>query len=290
MQVKLVITTLAFMLTMIIFGYAALREPARMETFANAFEARKIEFGGDIYHNNCESCHGVNGKAEECYDAEGEPAACAGRSLANRELLCGDRSARMDAMGWAGTKEGFISGTIHVGRAAQGMPTWGVDFGGPLEAYQVDYVTQYVLNFEGDLDCSTPVEIPEWPANVAELPAGDAAAGAEKYEITYGCSACHGDPAVEGSNAVGPWAGNFADLDEVRVAGYTAADYSYESILLPNAYISPDCPTGPCASPSGMPDNFGLRMSFQDMADIMAYLELDASATNGVEVVYPPEN
>ena len=108
--------------------------------------------------------------------------------------------------------------------------------------------------------------------------------------MTYGCSACHGQLDVEGSNAVGPWAGSFADLGDVRVEGYTAADYLYESILLPSAYISPDCPTGPCAGPpSAMPANFGTRMTIQDMSDVMAYL-LGTSTfeSSGAEIEYAP--
>lgn len=294
MQVKIVITTIAFMLTMIIFGYAALREPARMETFSEAFEARQIEFGGTIFHGNCATCHGEHGKAELCYGPEGEQIACAGLSLNRYELLCEEngKSQRMSDLGWEGTKEAFIGGTVTTGRPWNGMPTWGSDFGGPLEPYEVEYVTKYVMNFaSGDLCEVEPPPAEPWPLTVAELPVGDAAAGEEKYNLTYACSSCHGDPAEEGSNGVGPWAGNFQNLDEVRVAGYSAADYVYESILLPNDYISPECPTGPCSSPSGMPTNIGQRMgdNFQDMADIMAFLNVDVSASNGVEIVFPPE-
>ena len=296
MQVKIVITTIAFMLTMIVFGYAALREPARMETFTKAYEGRQIEYGGTIYHGNCATCHGEHGKAELCYDAEGEQTACQGLALNRYELLCEEngKSARMTALGWEGTKQAFIEGTITTGRPWNGMPTWGSDFGGPLAPYEVGYVADYVMNFaEGELCLEAPEPPPPWPESVTELPAGDAANGEELYNVTYGCAACHGDIAVEGSNATGPWAGNFQNLDETRIAGYSAADYVYESILLPNAFISPDCPTGQCAGPpSAMPDNFGLRMgeNFQEMADIMAYLNVDASASSGVEVVFPPEN
>ncbi len=294
MQVKIVITTIAFMLTMIIFGYASIREPARMETFTNAYEGRRIEWGGDIFHGNCATCHGEHGKAELCYDAEGEQIGCAGLALNNRELLCGERTPRMEAMGWLGTKEAFIGGTITAGRPWANMPTWGSDFGGSLQPYEVGYVTAYVLNWEDEELCAGPPPEPViWPSTVpdliAETAAGDAVNGEQLYNVAYGCAACHGDPVVDGSNAVGPWAGNFQNLDEVRVAGYTAADYMYESILEPSDYISPDCPAGPCAGPpSSMPANFGLRMSFQDMVDIMAFLNVDVSSSSGAEIVPPP--
>jgi len=273
MQVKIVIGTVAFMLTMVVLGYAALREPARMETFTNMFEARSIESGAAIFHSNCASCHGENGKAEECYGSEGEQIGCAGRALNNAELLCGNPSSRMEAMSWLGSKHAFIAGTVAAGRSANGMPTWGSEYGGSLEPYEVEYVTKYVLNWETEDLCLQPTLPPvEWPETVAELPAGNAANGEQLYNVTYGCSACHGDIAEDGSNAVGPWSGNFSELDNVRIDGYTAADYLYESILLPSAYISPECPSGPCAGPpSAMPDNFGTRMSIQDMADVLAF-------------------
>jgi hypothetical protein len=43
--------------------------------------------------------------------------------------------------------------------------------------------------------------------------------------------------------------------------------------LNPNAFIAPLCANdAPCADPSGMPPNFGDRMSAQDLADIIAFL------------------
>ena len=82
MQVKIVIGTIAFMLTMIILGFAALREPARLQEFQHAFEGRSIENGARLFSNNCATCHGVNGKAEECYDAGGNVIGCQGLPLA----------------------------------------------------------------------------------------------------------------------------------------------------------------------------------------------------------------
>ena len=73
MQVKVVIGTAAFMLTMIILGYAALREPSRLEDMAGAFTGRSVETGGIIFDNQCANCHGVEGKAQDCgVDSAGE--------------------------------------------------------------------------------------------------------------------------------------------------------------------------------------------------------------------------
>lgn len=292
MQVKLVITTVAFMLTMVVLGYAALREPARMELFEDAYQSRQIEFGASTYYNNCASCHGQNGKAEECYGPEGEQIGCAGRALNHAPLLCGEPSQRMIEMGWDGaTRADYVHATVNAGRIQNGMPIWGAEYGGPLEDYEIENVTQFVLNWTTEELCSEPpLPPPDWPTNVTDLPIGDPGNGELLYTVTYGCGACHGNLEEEGSNAVGPWVGNFKNRGGT-VDDYTAAEYVYESILLPSAYISEDCPTGPCAGPpSSMPANFGIRMQeIKDMSDIMAYvLGTTDFESNGNEIVYEP--
>jgi len=278
MQVKVVIGTISFMLTMMILGFAALREPARLEEFTLAFEGRSIETGARIYYGNCATCHGVEGRAEKCFDTAGNETGCKGLPLNYAPLLCGDKSQRMEAMQWEGSKQAFLEQTVSSGRLGTAMPTWFVDFGGPMRRDQIQDVVAFIMNWESDELCSEPLVTFEWPQSVvdyqAEFGEGDAANGADLY-VKYGCFGCHGDPAVEGTNAVGPWLGQIADVGATRIEGYTAADYIYESILDPNAYIVDECPTGPCADPSAMASqNFGLRMSGspQDLGDILAYL------------------
>ena len=274
MQVKIAIGTIAFMLTMIIFGFATLREPARMEEMTLAREGRQIEDGADLFQSNCATCHGIEGKAEQCFDAGGNQIGCQGLPLNNVDLLCGEPSRRMLALNWSGTKEGLIRQTIAAGRVGSVMPVWSTEFGGPLESHEVDELTLFVLNWgEGSGLCGEGVDAAtvDWPESVDDLPEGVAQDGAGLYELTYGCAACHGNPDQEGSNSVGPWLGNIANVAAERVEGQSAAQYIYESILNPNAFITQDCPTGPCSDPSSMPANFGDRMALQDMADIVAY-------------------
>ncbi len=289
MQVKIVIGTVAFMLTMVVLGYAALREPARMEVYQQAELARKIEKGADLYYNNCATCHGEQGKAEVCYDAAGEQIGCAGLPLNTPALLCGEPSARLQAMQWNGTRYQYINATVMAGRAHNGMPTWGSPFGGPLEPYQVDYLTNFVLNWETVAMCSEPTPTPiPWPESVADLPVGDPVSGETLYNLTYGCAACHGDINTAGSNQVGPWAGDFKITGATRIEGYTAADYQYESILLPSAFIAPDCPNGACAGPpSAMPANFGQRMNPQHMADVLSFLLGTTTFEGNQSITYP---
>lgn len=290
MQVKIVVGTIAFMLTIMIFGFAILQEPARLERFTAAFEGRSIENGAHLFENNCATCHGVNGKAEACFSPSGEQIACQGFVLNNPELLCGEPSQRMVAWGWAGTKSGFIRNAVAAGRPGGIMPTWSEEFGGPLREAQIDDVTLFVLNWEDAELCGEGGVItgPEWPGSVADLPTGNPSNGEQLYNIALGCAACHGDINVEGSNAVGPWLGNVAETGAAYLDGYTAADYVYESILNPSAFISPECPTGPCAGPpSGMPANFGTRMTPQDMADVISYLLGTTEFESTAEITNP---
>ncbi|MEM8858712.1 MAG: cytochrome c, partial [Chloroflexota bacterium] len=274
---KLLLTAFAFLCIGTILGYSALKETSRMGEMAEAQNAKSVEAGAAVYHEHCASCHGQNGRGEECINQLGEQIACSGRALNTSDLLCYDQGMRLQVEGWEGTAREYILNVTTVGRSEKGMPPFGLDYRydtfTALNTRQIQDVTAYILEYELGYSCTPPVKVPnlrEYFPTVDTLPEGDAEAGEELYKITFGCEACHGDLAVEGSNVIGPWGGNFNNLDD-RIEGYTVADYMYESILLPNAFISPDCPEGPCSGPpGGMPDNFGLRMSVQHIADVIA--------------------
>lgn len=276
MQTKVIIGTICFMLTMIILGFATLLEPARLQETTLAYEGRQVEKGAVLFLNNCSSCHGVEGKAAQCFDpSSGEETGCVGRPLNHAPLLCGETSARMNELSWTGSKRNLIRQTIAAGRPGTLMPTWSQAFGGPMEDYQIDQVTDFVMNWSEDpVLCTAPTPEPRvWPESVSELPEGDAANGETLYTTTYACVTCHGDPTVEGSNAVGPWLGTIADEGGSRIEGTDADQYIYESILHPNDFIAPICANGnPCGEPSAMPMTFANDMSEQEMADVITYL------------------
>lgn len=281
MQIKIVIGTIAFMITMMVFGYAALREQARLERFTLAEGGRSIEAGAELFKNNCATCHGTDGTAQNCVDTAGNPIACQGLPLNYNALLCGDTSQRMADMGWDGTKHDFILTTVAAGRG-QVMPTWAEQFGGPMRPDQVQNVTNFVLNWESEELCSQPLITYEWPELAEEFLAsddvgpGDPARGEELYGPTgYGCNACHGVLDDEATALIGPWLGNIAEEGSTRVEGTLAQQYVYHSILYPSDFIAPECPTGPCTGPpSTMPATFANLMgnSPQDMVDILTYL------------------
>jgi mono/diheme cytochrome c family protein len=113
---------------------------------------------------------------------------------------------------------------------------------------------------------------PEWPSRSADLPPGDAAAGARLFATTLACASCHGRPETAGSATLGPDLGQIAAAGATRAEGQGVADYIYQSLLDPDALIAPSCAGGkPCQKPSAMPP-YGERMSLQDMADLLAYL------------------
>lgn len=282
MQVKIVIGTIALMLTMIILGFAALREPARLEDFTLAREGRQIENGAELFQGQCATCHGRDGKAESCFDAAtGEPlSGCQGLPLNNNRLLCGDTSARMEAMNWKGSKEQFILATISSGRYGTAMPTWSQTYGGPLRDDQIEDIAQFVLNWETEEMCAQPLYEYPWPDTIDELlvdfPTGDADRGRELFN-TYGCGGCHGSLDDPNWNGTGPWLGNVAERAGSRVEGLSAAQYVYESVLHPDNYVVDQCPGGPCAVPSAMlktfPERFGDSPEKpQDLVDVMTAL------------------
>lgn len=275
MQVKILIGTVAFMLTMIVFGYAALREPTRLEHFTLAAEARQIETGAELYVNNCATCHGVEAKAQECYDAAGNPIACQGLPLNYAPLLCGTEPERLELAGWDGTKESFILRTVAAGRGAI-MPAWSERYGGPMRDDQVQNVTAFVLNFESEELCSGPPPVAyEFPETYEEFrndypEDGDLARGEELYTLNYGCAGCHGQPDEPGWEGTGPWLGDIEVNAPERVPDYSVEQYVYESILHPGAYVVAGYADGL------MPRDFAQRMALteempQDLVDIMAY-------------------
>jgi mono/diheme cytochrome c family protein len=113
---------------------------------------------------------------------------------------------------------------------------------------------------------------PEWPRRVEELPPGNAAAGSALFHGRLACAACHGNPAEPHGRRIGPALSDFARVGATRVGGKSVAQYAYESLLNPSAFIAPECAgQAPCSGPSTMP-LYGETLSPQEMADLISYL------------------
>ena len=103
------------------------------------------------------------------------------------------------------------------------------------------------------------------------LPIGDADRGEGLFNGRFGCVACHGDLASPGSNNVGPHLAGIGVAAASRVEGLSAAQYIYDSIRIPGAFIAPECKHGPCTEPTAMPEYASL-MNLQHFADVVTYL------------------
>lgn len=96
---------------------------------------------------------------------------------------------------------------------------------------------------------------------------GDPINGQVLYNGDMGCAGCH-----EGENHIGPATeGTYTRIEETRLndpalAGYTVEQYIIESIVQPGHYVVP-------AHQNIMPTNFGERLTAQDLADLLLFLE-----------------
>jgi mono/diheme cytochrome c family protein len=220
------------------------------------------------------------------------------------------RPERLNNLGWAGTLDAFVLTTLIHGRPVSihywqngAMPAWSQTAGGPLRTDQLEDLTNYILNWDkGDqwtlddlfavkqfpiepIDPSTAIvgeQVDPVGTDVTALVAqletvtGDPARGESLYHNEtsselrqkLACSGCH----IQATNGTGPMTdGTFTRVQEVRLndpalAGYTPEQYLVESIVQPGAYVVP-------GFQNLMLANFGERISLQDLADLVAYLE-----------------
>jgi len=217
---------------------------------------------------------------------------------------------RLQNLGWAGTSDAFVLTTLIHGRPVSinywengAMPAWSQTAGGPLRTDQLEDLTAYVLNWDKsdqwtlddlfavkqfakeplDPDKFGGGELPDpIGADVAsiltelETVTGDVARGdalfhnqtVSQVRERLACSGCH----IQTSNGTGPMAdGMWTRINEVRLqdsalAGYTPEQYIVTSILQPGAYLVP-------GFQNLMLANFGQRITLQDLADLLAYIE-----------------
>ena len=109
-------------------------------------------------------------------------------------------------------------------------------------------------------DVTTTAAAPPAPAEVAAI-------------VTKGtCFACHVIPGVPTAvGQVGPNLSNIGVDGATRIAGYTAEQYIRESLLKPNDFLAPECPTGPCL-PNLMVQNLGETLTPEEIDTLVAYL------------------
>lgn len=275
MRWHIALGTLGIVVSGILLAVIGINEPDRMESFTRSYQSRQIEIGATIYESSCRTCHGPQGRG-----IEGVAPSINAADLFTR--------ARLDAVGYSGTLEDYLRGVIAAGRPIQSegasypqrMPTWGQEFGGPLRTDQVESLVTFIMNWEtralaeaedvptippGDM-VGTEMKIP--------LPPGDPEAGEALSEGSLGCVGCHVLAAVgpvwaaEGDlPGIGARAATRIEEDSYTGEATTAEEYLIESVVLTNAHIVDGY------LPDIMPGNYGERMTVQELADLVAYME-----------------
>jgi hypothetical protein len=109
----------------------------------------------------------------------------------------------------------------------------------------------FVLDETAGTTLTSEVESEGAEGTGAESAAADSA-GVDLDEVIAainkgGCTACHTIPNIPGAvGVVGPNLANIGVTGAERIPGYEAEAYIRESLVEPNAFTAPECPTGPC--------------------------------------------
>lgn len=277
MRWHIVLGSLAVLFTSAVLIIVGIDEERRMQAFTVAYDSRRIEEGALLYENNCRTCHGPQGR--------GIPGV--GPALNAADLFNGERLA---AIGFSGTTSDYVKGVIAAGRPVpsagtsypQRMPTWGQEFGGPLRGDQVESLVAFVMNWEQSALAESGEE-PESaaPAQVVgtditiDLSVGDPESGAELSQNgLVGCAACHELSSVGPAWApqgdqpgIGARAEARVDAGDYTGEATSAAQYLLESIVQTNTYIVDGYEA------NIMPGDYGQRLTAQQVADLIAYME-----------------
>lgn len=272
MKWYIILGTLSFVVFMVVLAVAGINEPQRMETYTTAFSSRNIEEGAALFDSSCRTCHGPQGKG-----VEGLAPAINTAAMFNGE--------RLEEVGFAGTVEDYLEGTISAGRPVpsegtnypQRMPTWSQAYGGPMRQDQIKNLVAFIMNWEQR--ALAEAEAPPPPAEgvvgtdiTVQLPEGDPQEG-ERLASSLGCAACHvladvgpGWPPSEDSPGIGDRAGTRFEQANYTGSATSAEQYLLESVVQPNAFVVAGYESGV------MPTTFGDRLSKQDAADLIAYM------------------
>jgi len=258
-RLQITIGLLLIIATMFLILYIGINDLAfRLDAEAQSQLAKSIENGAKLYEVNCSFCHGKYGEGR------------IGPTLNTPVLFDTGPNGRLAQMDWTGTVESFIKSAIAAGRPGTIMQPWSQEFGGPYRPDQIQDLTNFIMNWEPTAG--------QYPKGVAEAeatpipPANMFVVGKELFN-NLGCGNCHAITGIS-EGKVGPELTHIATKAEKRAkeAGVASAEeYIRQSIVDPNAFIAPDCPTGPC--PQGvMPIAFGQTLSPDQVQALVTFL------------------
>jgi mono/diheme cytochrome c family protein len=276
MRWHIALGTLSVLVLVAVFGYIGIGEQERMQAFTEAYDARQIETGGLLFETHCRTCHGPQGKG----------IVGVAPAINAADLFNGDRLA---AVGFSGTLTDYLEGVISAGRPVpsagtdypQRMPTWSQEYGGPLRKDQIDALVAFIENWEdralaaGGGETGAPSGEPIGTDITVSLPEGDPERGQDLAQSAQGgCSACHELAAVgppwAGSGqmpGIATRAGERINESDYTGSATTAQQYLIESIVNPNVFVEPGYESGI------MPQDFAQRLTAQQVADLIAYME-----------------
>lgn len=220
---------------------------------------------------------------------------------------------RLTQAGWGSDLKSFLRTTLYHGRpgtapvwGGKQMVAWAQLGGGPLRADEIDYLVEFMSNWDkGDAwttdDLFAVRQFMKLKADASMITAGepvvtinsesagsldtatqlvtaltgDAANGQALYNgqarsaggQRLACSSCH----MGGAQAPATDK-KWDDAANVRIqlpefAGWTVEKYMIDSIIYPNEYVVPGYSSGI------MPNEYGDQLSGQDLADMLAYLK-----------------
>ena len=58
---RILVGIIAFVGIMVLVGWVAINENARMASFSRQYDARSIERGAELFAGSCSTCHGTDG-------------------------------------------------------------------------------------------------------------------------------------------------------------------------------------------------------------------------------------
>ncbi|MBI4788891.1 MAG: c-type cytochrome [Chloroflexi bacterium] len=141
-----------------------------------------------------------------------------------------------------------------------------------LNDAEIVAVTGYLQSLGGEITVKPVAGTVSSPSSNG-APAVTAASSPQEIMTAMACGACHALEGVAGmAGKVGPDLTHLGTTAAARKPGVSAKDYIHESILDPTAFIAPDCPDGPCRSPSVMPPIFGDRLTAKQLDILVEYL------------------
>lgn len=128
--------------------------------------------------------------------------------------------------------------------------------------------TTAAVSATGAVTASTSVS-----AVAAAPAAGPVDIAAVTAVVTKGtCGACHAIPGIDTAvGMIGPSLAAIGTEAATRIPGSTADAYIRESILNPNAFVAPKCPTGDCLAGVMLP-NLGQMLTPAEIDTIVNYL------------------